>query len=80
MNERIFDRLYAARQEIEERFGGPLEWQRLDAKRACRIRHRMAGGGYRAPQDRWPEIQDAMIEAMVRFEAALRPHISELDI
>ena len=37
-------------------------------------------GGYRAPQDRWPEIHDAMIDAMVRFEAALRPHINALDI
>lgn len=79
-NKRIFDRLYAAKQEIEERFGGPLEWQRLDDKRACRIRYRTAGGGYRAPQDRWPEMQDAMIDAMVRLEAALRPQINALDV
>lgn len=79
-NKRIFDQLHAVQREIEERFGRPLEWQRLDAKRACRIRYRMEGGGYRTAQDRWPEIQDAMIDAMVRFEAALRPHINALDI
>ena len=34
-------------------------------------------GGYR-DQDRWPTIQDAMIDAMIRLDKALAPHIAKL--
>jgi hypothetical protein len=30
--------------------------------------------------DRWPQIQDEMIDAMIRLEAALRPHINALSL
>lgn len=36
-NERIFDWFEAHREKIEGAFGEPLVWERLDAKRACRI-------------------------------------------
>lgn len=29
-------------------------------------------------RDRWPEIQERMVDAMVRLERALRPQIKEL--
>jgi len=79
-NKRIFDEFHAARDQIEADFGESLIWERLDDRRACRISYRMDIGGYRAPESRWPEIHDAMIDAMVKFEKALRPHIEELDV
>ena len=36
-NEALFDFLYQKKTQIEEAFGSTLEWERLDAKRACRI-------------------------------------------
>ena len=77
-NEEILDRLEKSKEEVEEAFGGSLEWQRLEGKRACRIGKRFSLGGYRDDEERWPEIQDAMIDGMIRLEAALRPHIDRL--
>lgn len=79
-NKKIFDQLYEHKQAIEETFGGPLEWQRLEGKRACRIRYLREGGGYRSPEDKWPEIQDAIIQAMQKLENALRPWLKQLRV
>jgi hypothetical protein len=51
----------------------------LDSKRACRICFQLDNGGYRDDES-WPEIQDAMIDAMIRLERALKPHIAKLNI
>jgi hypothetical protein len=77
-NKRIFDQLHARKEEIERAFGGPLSWERLDTKRACRIKHVIERGGYRSPESEWPEIQKEMVDAMTRLEAALRPELAAL--
>jgi hypothetical protein len=79
LNTQIFNEFYARRDEIETTYGGTLDWQPLDGKRACRIRERFEIGGYR-DEDRWIEVQDAMIDGMTRLERALRPFIDRLSI
>lgn len=76
-NKPAFHALLARREEIEERFGAPLDWQELPGKQSCRI---YAGlpGGWRSPESEWPEMQDRMIDALVRFEGAFRRPIQEL--
>lgn len=76
-NLRIFTSLLERREEIEERYGGPLSWEPLEGKRACRIAERFNAGGYR-DEESWNEIHATMTDAMVRLEAALRPHVSRL--
>jgi hypothetical protein len=76
-NKRIFDHLHQNREKIESTFGDSLDWQRLDEKRACRVAKTIKIGGY-LNEDRWPEIQQAMIDAMVRLEKAFRPHLPEI--
>ena len=78
-NKKIFDTLEKSKDAIEADFGASLEWQRLEGKRGCRIRKQIKLGGYR-DEDKWPEIQDAMIEAMIRLEKALKPHIAKLQV
>lgn len=78
-NKAIFGELAANKDEIEEKFGGPLEWQRLEGKRACRIKKQLDIGGYR-DDEKWPEIQDTMLDAMIRLDKALKPHIAKLNI
>ena len=74
-NKRVFDALVARREVIEQLFGGKLEWERLDEKRAARVRHVLDKGGLTSGEDQWPTIQEAMIDAMGRLAEALRPHL-----
>jgi len=78
-NKLIFDQLAAARDAVEKAFDDALEWQRLEGKRGCRIRKTTQIGGYR-DEEKWPDVHDAMIDAMVRLEGALRPHVDGLKL
>jgi len=69
--------LYAQKDEIEAEFGGHLEWQRLDDKRASHITKRFPDRRLTSPEEEWPELQDTMIDAMIRFEKALRPRLQK---
>ena len=77
-NEAIFDQILAHREVIESACGHGLSWERLEGKRACRIAWRLENGGYRSPEEEWPRIQDALVGAMIRFEAALSPYLRKL--
>jgi hypothetical protein len=77
-NKEIFDRLHEHKGEIEGAFGCELSWQRLDEKQGCRIAHITTTGGYKSDESKWPEIQDAMIDAMIRLENALSPWLAKL--
>ena len=81
LNKKRFYAIKEAESDIEAKFGEKLEWQSLEAedRRACRIMKMLEIGGYRDDIDKWPQIQEDMIDAMIRFEKALRPHIDELD-
>jgi hypothetical protein len=76
-SKRIFDALYARKEVLEQVFGERLEWQRRDNQRASHIVCVVPGGGLQN-RDRWPEIQDEMVDAVVRLERALRPEIRRL--
>lgn len=77
-NDAIFGQLLAHREDIERVFGGPLSWERLEGKRACRIRAWIEGG-YRNPEDQWDSIQGRLVDAMNRLARAVKPHIATLD-
>lgn len=74
-NAAIFEKLAAHREAVESAFGEPIEWMRLEGKRACRIRYRLAGGGWKDP-DQWDSVIEATVDAMIRFEAALRKRVA----
>jgi hypothetical protein len=69
-NERMYSRLQGRRAELESAFGGPLVWDPLPGKKACRVE---------APQlaavidetERWPEFLDWMVSTQERLRSAL---------
>ena len=79
-NKSIFEQLAKAKEEVEQSFGDKLEWQQLEGKRACRIKKQIGLGGYRTDGGKWPEIHEAMVDAMIRLEKALRPHIKRIRV
>jgi predicted type IV restriction endonuclease len=78
VNKATFDQLQKRKEEIEREFGGKLSWERLDEKQGCRIAHVTTLGGYKSDESNWPEIQDAMIDAMIRLEKALAAPLEKL--
>ena len=58
----------------------PVEWQRPNTRRPCRIRKVITLGGYRDEEEKWPQIHEAMVNDMIHLEEALRPYIKKLSI
>jgi len=79
-NKAIFEKLFNHKEDIEKIFGNQLEWQKLEGKRACRIRKQIKVGGYRDGEEKWPQIHEAMVNYMISLEKALRPYIKKLRI
>jgi hypothetical protein len=76
-NKAAFRVLYERKAEIEQAFGGPLDWQELPDRIGCRICTDLAGG-WKTPEADWPELQDRMLAAMIKLETALKGPILAL--
>ncbi len=78
-NNQIFDKLFSHKDEIEQEFGDTLRWERLNDRRAARISKRIEFAGLR-DKEKWPKLQDEMIDAMIHLEKVLKNHIKALKI
>jgi hypothetical protein len=78
-NHAVLAALEQQREQIERTFGESLDWDRVEGRKRCAISKTLSGG-YRDGEDRLPGIQDTMIDAMVRLEAAIKPHLVQLRV
>lgn len=69
-NKFIFDFLYQLKQEIEQRFGQPLHWMRLNDKKMSRVQFGAEADGYN--QETWPQSIAWHIEHMSKLNAAFK--------
>ena len=63
-NKKLYDKLFQNKEDIENSYGEPLTWERLDDKKSARITHRMFGVDVTNRED-WNKIKDFLCEAMV---------------
>ncbi|MBN2103501.1 DUF4268 domain-containing protein [bacterium] len=75
----IYNKLLENKKEIESEFGADLLWESLENRRACRISKTINIGGYK-DDDKWENIQEEMIDTMIKFEKALKPYIKKIDV
>ncbi|GAP18878.1 DUF4268 domain-containing protein [Levilinea saccharolytica] len=74
-NKMVFNTFLQHKSEIERIFGEPLDWQLLPDKRASRVRFVISGYGLK-DEDQWDELQEQLINAMIRLEMALKSFIN----
>ncbi len=77
-NKALFDELFAQKDAIEAEFGAPLDWRRLDDKRTSRIVKTYRGRGSLREPEKWPELQDLLIQTMIRFDKVFRARVQRV--
>jgi len=77
INKIRFDKLYRYKDKIERILGEKLSWERLNNARASRIAIYFEDGGLRN-KEKWDNLQDKMINAMVRIENVFKEYIQHL--
>jgi hypothetical protein len=78
-NKRIFNQLSTHKDQIDAAIGRKVSWERLEERRACRIRISIPGG-YTAPETEWESIQNNMADAMNALSKAISPHLPSLQL
>jgi len=68
-NKSIFDFLFSQRASIEDAFGSPLIWERLDNKKASRIKCELDGVDYFNGDD-WSKMIDFMVDKLPKLSLA----------
>lgn len=76
-NQQYFDALFLKKEMIEDAFGAPLDWLRLEGRRACRIKKTYTTGGYQ-DEDAWEDVHEELAAAMAKLEFAIEPHLKRI--
>lgn len=79
VNSAMFRHFANNKDSIESKFGDDLDWQALEGRQACRIAKVVNEYGLQ-DEDKWSEIQESMVDAMIRLERALRECIDDLPV
>lgn len=75
-NKWIFDRLHGQKETHEKDFGAPLEWRRMNDKKAAGIGYRKEFDGY--DPEHWPEMIEWLTHHVKRLEKAFGSRLKPL--
>ncbi len=73
-NKNVFKNLEQYKSRIHESFGNPLIWSFIEDRRAQRICKVTTNIGLNS-DEKWDEIQEEMIDKLIKLESALRPYV-----
>lgn len=76
-NKQFFDYLFDKKDSIESDFNHALVWERLDDKRASRIKYETQGNIF--DKEQWDKMSDFMVDAMIRLEKTFKSHILKVN-
>jgi Domain of unknown function (DUF4268) len=76
-NDFIFDELSKHKDQIEKDFPKQLAWERLEGKRACRIKAETIGNVF--DKDQWDTMLSFMVDSMIRLESTLREPLKKVN-
>ena len=74
-NKFVFDFLQGSKEKIEESFGDPLEWLRLDEKKSSRIQFSCKADGFN--KDHWQEWIEWHLKYMIKLEKAFKEPLQQ---
>ena len=78
-NKLIFDHFHNMSTEIEEEFGAPLEWERLEGKKGSRVTIRKRDVDV-TDERIWPGVYAWLFDQMQRFRRCFAQRIRDLDL
>ena len=76
-NKKIFDELLKKKEEIEKEFDKEIIWERLDNRKASRIKCELSGVSYLNKED-WNKMIEFMVDAMESLYKALKTPLAEV--
>ena len=78
-NKRIFDIFNSNRKEIEDTFGGELNWRRMDDYKSSCIESNVSSSiGWTDKDEALDKLQDDMIDTVIRIEKAFKQQILKI--
>ena len=75
-NKKLFDKLYANREAIESEFGVKLEWERLDERKASRIKHYIEGLNF-DDHSNYPELNEKIISTVIKMRKVFKKYLKK---
>jgi hypothetical protein len=77
INKARYEKLLTQKTNIEEKFGEPINWDFNDSRKQQYIRTICPIGGL-DNEEKWADIQNDLVNRLVRLEKAIGPHINSL--
>jgi hypothetical protein len=76
VNEFIFQQLFDRKEETEKKFSGDLQWEKLEGRRACRIKSEINLNVFE--KENWDEMISFMTKQMIEMERTFKEQINEV--
>ncbi|MBR3172444.1 DUF4268 domain-containing protein [Candidatus Saccharibacteria bacterium] len=73
-DKKLFDKLYANREAIEAEFGAKLEWERLDERKASRIKYYIDGLNF-DDHSNYSELNEKIISTVTKMRKVFKKYL-----